>query len=271
MDTFDYRRPTSVREAEAALKGSQGAKLLAGGQTLIPAMKLRLNRPDCIVDLGAVSDLNTIVREDNALLIGAMVTHHAIAESKEVASLIPGLCQVADGIGDPQVRNRGTIGGSLANNDPAADWPASVLALNGMLRTTKRAIKADDFFQGLFTTALGEDEILTEIVCEAPRRFAYAKFPNPASRFALVGVAVAQTANGTRVAVTGAGANGVFRSAALEAALSKSFARDSIRKAKIETAGLTRDIHADSDYRAHLIAVMAERAVETALRETSGP
>jgi carbon-monoxide dehydrogenase medium subunit len=271
MHAFDYRRPTSVRDAHAALKDFPGAKILAGGQTLIPAMKLRLHRPDCIVDLGGIAGLDSISRDGDALLIGAMATHAAIAESKDVASLVPGLTHLADGIGDPQVRNRGTIGGSLANNDPAADWPAGVLALNAILRTTKRAIMADDFFKGLFTTVLAEDEILTEIVFEAPKRFAYAKFPNPASRYALVGVAVAQAANGVRVAVTGAGSDGVFRLQAMEAALSKSFTPEATKGAKIEISRLTRDIHAAADYRAHLIAVMAERAVKTALGETVRP
>jgi len=270
MHAFDYRRPTNVREAGAVLKDSPGAKLLAGGQTLIPAMKLRLNRPDCIIDLGGISGLDSINREDNTLLVGAMTTHAAIASSKDVSSLIPGLAHLADSIGDPQVRNRGTIGGSLANNDPAADWPAGVLALNAMLRTNKRTIKADEFFRGLFATDLAEDEILTEIVFEAPKRFAYAKFPNPASRFALVGVAVAQLAGDVRVVVTGAGINGVFRVRAMEAALSKSFVPEATRGAKIDMASLTRDMHADADYRAHLIAVMAERAVKAALNETSG-
>ncbi len=267
MHAFDYRRPASVTEAHAALKAFPGAKLLAGGQTLIPAMKLRLDRPDCIIDLGGIVGLDSIVREDDTLLIGAMATHAAVAASKDVASLIPGLARLADDIGDPHVRNRGTIGGSLANNDPAADWPAGVLALNAMLRTNKRTIMADDFFKGLFTTALAEDEILTETVFEAPLRFAYAKFPNPASRFALVGVAIAQMASGVRVAVTGAGSEGVFRVRAMETALSKVFAPEAVRGAKIERARLTRDIHADADYRAHLISVMAERAVRAALGE----
>jgi carbon-monoxide dehydrogenase medium subunit len=264
MHAFDYRRPTTLGEAHSMLKSTPGALLLAGGQTLIPAMKLRLNRPDCIIDLGGVSGLDSIARKDNKLMIGAMATHAAIAASREVAAVIPGLVQLADGIGDPQVRNRGTIGGSLANNDPAADWPAGVLALNGTLKTNIRTIAADDFFKSLFTTALGENEILTEIVFEAPRRFAYAKFPNAASRFAIVGVAVAELASGVRVAVTGAGSQGVFRLASMEAALSKSFAPESARSAKVDAAGLMRDLHADADYRAHLIQVMAERAVRMA-------
>jgi carbon-monoxide dehydrogenase medium subunit len=264
MHAFDYRRPRTLSEAHSILKSSPGALLLAGGQTLIPAMKLRLNRPDCIIDLGGISGLDSIVRDGNKLMIGAMATHAGIAASREVAAVIPGLAQLAESIGDPQVRNRGTIGGSLANNDPAADWPAGVLALSATLKTNLRSIAADEFFKGLFATALGEGEILTQIVFEAPRRFAYAKFPNPASRFAIVGVAVAELASGVRVAVTGAGSEGVFRLASMEAALSKSFAPELIKGVKVDAARLTRDLHADADYRAHLIGVMAERAVRMA-------
>src|SRR5688500_13187673 len=194
MHAFDYRRPETLAQAEQALSALSGAKLLAGGQTLIPAMKLRLNQPPYIIDLGAVAGLGAIGRKGNALVVGAMATHADIAESAEVASAIPGFAHVAEGIGDPQVRNRGTIGGSLANNDPAADYPAAVLALGATLKTNRRSIASDDFFQGLFATALAEDEILTEIAIPIPKRFTYAKFPNPASRFALVGVAVAETA-----------------------------------------------------------------------------
>jgi carbon-monoxide dehydrogenase medium subunit len=183
-----------------------------------------------------------------------------------VASAIPALAHLAEGIGDPQVRNRGTIGGSVANNDPAADYPGAVLALNATLKTNQRSISADDFFKGLFATALGENEILTEIAFPVPKRFGYAKFPNPASRFALVGVAVAETDSGVRVAVTGAGSNGVFRVPAMEAALKKSFAPEGTRTIKINPSDLTSDIHADAEYRAHLIGVMAKRAVEAALR-----
>jgi len=265
MYAFDYRRPTTLAEAELALKSIHGAKLLAGGQTLIPAMKLRLNHPSCLIELGAIAGLNTIARKGDSLLIGATATHGEIAASSEVASAIPGLAQLAEGIGDPQVRNRGTIGGSLANNDPGADFPAAVLALNAMLKTNRRSIAADVFFQGLFTTALDETEILTEIVFPVPKRFAYAKFPNHASRYALVGVAVADTATGPRVAVTGAGSNGVFRVPAMEAALQRSFAPEALASVRIDPAGLTSSIHAAADYRAHLIGVMAKRAVQAAL------
>src|SRR6266446_8149654 len=191
MQAFDYRRPTTLAEADRALKAMQGAKLLAGGQTLIPTMKLRLNRPSCIVDLSGIAGLNAIGRKDGTLLIGAMATHAEIASSPEIGSAIPGLAQLAEGIGDPHVRNRGTIGGSLANNDPAADYPAAVLALNATLHTRKRTIAADDFFKGMYETALGKGELITSVSFPVPKRAAYMKFKNPASRFAIVGVFVA--------------------------------------------------------------------------------
>ena len=265
MHAFDYRRPSTLAEAEQALSTISGAKLLAGGQTLIPAMKLRLNQPPCVVDLDGVAGLDSIGRKGDSLVIGAMATHAEIAESAEVAGAISGLADLAERIGDPQVRNRGTIGGSLANNDPAADYPAAVLALGATLKTNRRSIASDDFFKGLFTTALGDNEILTEIAFPIPNRFAYAKFANPASRFALVGVAVAETASGIRVAVTGAGGNGVFRVAAMEAALAKSFAPEALAHIGVDPSGLASDIHADAEYRAHLIGVMARRAVKAAL------
>ncbi len=265
MYAFDYRRPNSLAEAERALLALPGAKLLAGGQTLIPALKMRLNKPGGIVDLGAVAGLDAIALKDGKLVIGAMTTHATVAASREVSSVIPGLAELAEGIGDPQVRNRGTIGGSLANNDPAADYPGAVLALNATLTTTKRSIAADGFFLGIFKTALEESEILTEIVFPVARRFSYAKFQNPASRFALVGVAVADSQTGVRVAVTGAALNGVFRVPAMEAALSKSFAPDALKGIRVDASALLSDIHADADYRAHLIGVMARRAVQSAL------
>jgi len=265
MQAFEYLRPKSVDEAARALAGSANAKLLAGGQTLLPTMKMRLNRPELIVDLGAIGGLDTIARKDNALVIGAMVTHADVATSAEVAAAIPGLAHLAESIGDPQVRNRGTIGGSLANNDPAADYPAAALALGATLKTNKRTIAADDYFRGLFAT-VDDDEIISAIAFPIPKRFGYAKFPNPASRFALVGVAVAETASGVRVAVTGAGANGAFRVPAMEAALAKSFRPDSLNAIRVDASALASDIHADAEYRAHLIGVMAKRAVQAALR-----
>src|ERR1700704_5047017 len=239
MYAFDYRRPSTLSDAELNLNALSGAKLLAGGQTLIPAIKLRLNRPEVVIDLGGIAGLGDIARKGDTLVIGAMARHAEIAESQVVASSIAGLGHLAEGIGDPQVRNRGTIGGSLANNDPASDYPAGVLALNATLTTTKRTIAADDFFRGLFATALADSEILTEIAFPIPKRFAYAKFRNPASHFALVGVAVAATPTGVRVAVTGAGVSGVFRVPAMEAALTKAFTPEALDAVKVDTSGLT--------------------------------
>ncbi len=265
MYAFDYLRPATLGDAANALKAQPSAKLLAGGQTLIPTLKLRLNRPGMVIDLGAIGGLNAIARRDDGLAIGAMATHADIAASPVVASSIAGLAGVAEGIGDPQVRNRGTIGGSLANNDPAADYPAAALALGATLRTSKRELAAAEYFTGLFAT-FDDDEILTEVQFPIPRRFGYAKFPNPASRFALVGVAVAATASGIRVAVTGAGANGVFRVPEMEDALSQSFRPEALNAIRADPSLLMGDIHADADYRAHLIGVMARRAVQAALQ-----
>lgn len=261
MHAFDYRRPGTVNEADLALKAAPGAKLLAGGQTLIPTLKLRLANPETIIDLSGIASMRGITKKDGGLAIGAMTTHAAVAESSDVTAALPGLAKLADDIGDPQVRHRGTIGGSIANNDPAADYPAAVLALNATLNTTKRAIPADQFFDGLFSTALAENEILTEIVFPAAQSFAYAKFDQPASRFALVGVAVARTGGGVRVAVTGAGQGGVFRWTEAEKALTANFAPAALANLKVDPSNLMSDVHADAAYRAHLVGVMAKRAV----------
>ena len=265
MYAFDYRRPATLNEADLAMKAMPGAKLLAGGQTLLPTMKQRLAQPGAIIDLSGIADLKSITRKDTSLVIGSMVTHNEVATSRDVHAAIRGLAHVAEGIGDPQVRNRGTIGGSLANNDPAADYPAAAVALGATFNTSKRSITADAFFNGLFATSLEDNEILTEISFPVPKRFAYAKFANPASRYALVGVAVAETASGIRVAVTGAGSSGVFRSTELEAALAKGFNPASLAGVRVPSTGLNSDIHADADYRANLIAVMARRAVAAAM------
>lgn len=261
MHAFDYRRPGTVNEADLALKAAPGAKLLAGGQTLIPTLRMRLANPETIIDLSGIASLRGISRKDGGLAIGAMTTHAAVAESADVAAVLPALAKLADDIGDPQVRHRGTIGGSIANNDPAADYPAAVLALNATLNTTKRAIPADQFFDGLFATTLAENEILTEIVFPAAQSFAYAKFDQPASRFALVGVAVARTSGGVRVAVTGAGQGGVFRWTEAEQALTTNFAPAALINVRLDPSNLLSDIHADAAYRAHLAGVMAKRAV----------
>lgn len=262
MHTFDYHRPASVDEAARLLK--EGAKLLAGGQTLLPVMKQRLTDPDTIVDLSGIPDLDRITREGDTLVIGAMTTHGAVETSDTVRQAIPALARLAEDIGDAQVRHRGTIGGSLANNDPAADYPAVLMALDGRVRTNTREMSAEDFFAGLFTTALEENEIITEVVLPIPKRFGYCKFRNPASRFALVGVAVAETGDGVRVAVTGAGADGVFRAETLEQALSGNFSGSALDGVKADTSNLMSDLHADAEYRAHLITVLAKRAVTAA-------
>jgi len=262
MYAFEYHRPASVGDAAGLLK--DGAKLLAGGQTLLPTMKQRLANPPVLVDLAAVSELRGISESGSALVIGAMTRHAEIAESKTVRTALPGLAALAEGIGDPHVRNAGTIGGSVANNDPAADYPAAVLALGATVVTNKRQIPADDFFNGLFTTALAEDEILTRISFPAGAKFAYAKFANPASRYALVGVAVARRPDGVRVAVTGAGASGVYRASAMEAALAANFTPSALDGVKIDASSLMSDIHADAAYRANLVSVMAKRAVAAA-------
>ena len=264
MHNFEYFRPSSLADAEKALANRQGAKLLAGGQSLIPALKLRLNRVSLLIDLGGIQSVKGIERRGNTIAIGAMTTHAEVAESDIVKSAIPGLAKLASEIGDPQVRNAGTIGGSLANNDPAADYPAAALALSARLKTNRREIAAENYFDGLFS-GFAKDEILTEVVFTVPKRFGYAKFPNPASRFALVGAAVADMGSGVRVAVTGAGASGVFRVAVLEAALSASFRPDGLRKIAIDSSNLTSDIHGDAEYRAHLIGVMTKRAVDACL------
>jgi carbon-monoxide dehydrogenase medium subunit len=261
MYAFDYQRPSTVTDAARLLGDGSGAKVLAGGQTLLPTMKQRLASPPMLVDLGGVAELRGVARAGSAIEIGAMTTHAEVAESPAVRSAIPGLAALAEGIGDPQVRNRGTIGGSVANNDPAADYPAAVLALGAVLKTSKREIKADDFFRGLFQTALEEDEILTRLTFPVPTRFAYVKFANPASRYALVGVAVADGPAGLRVAVTGAGQNGVFRVPEMEAALAKSFSPQAVAGIKVDPSGLNSDIHADAAYRANLVAVLAKRAL----------
>jgi len=264
MYAFDYHRPTSVAEAAKLLASNTEAKLLAGGHTLLPTMKQRLAHPKAIVDLSHVAELKGIDKRANALVIGAMTTHDEVATSAVVKGAIAGLAEVAHGIGDPHVRNRGTIGGSVANNDPAADYPAALLAIGATIGTNKREIKADDFFKGLFTTALGDGEIITRISFPVPAKFAYVKFANPASRYALVGVAVAQTSGGPRVAVTGAGSSGVFRHKAMEAALAKSWSAQSLAGVTTGTADMMSDMHGDAAYRAHLVGVLAKRAVTKA-------
>jgi carbon-monoxide dehydrogenase medium subunit len=263
MYQFTYERPSSLADA-SRLAGNGAAKVLAGGQTLLASMKLRLASPEQLVDLGAIPELAGIRREGNALVIGAMTRHADVAASTEVRSAIPALADLAGGIGDRQVRAMGTLGGSLANNDPAACYPAGVLALGASVQTTQRQIAADDFFRGLFATALEEGELITAVRFPLVQRAAYVKFKQPASRFALIGVCVAQTDNGVRVAVTGGG-NGVFRHAGLEQALTRSFTPEAAAAVKVDASDLSGDLHASAAYRANLVGVMTQRAVAKAL------
>jgi carbon-monoxide dehydrogenase medium subunit len=260
MYAFDYQRPANAAQAAATHGGSEDAAYLAGGQTLIPTLKQRLRRPAVVVDLGAISDLRGIRVEGNVVAVGAMTCHADVAASADVRRVLPALADLAGGIGDPQVRNRGTIGGSIANNDPAADYPAAVLGLGATVHTATRTIAADAFFTGMFETALAPGELVLKVTFPVPRRAAYAKFRNPASRYAVVGVMVAETAAGVRVAVTGAGAC-VFRVPAMEAALAASFSPAALDGIAIAADDLNGDMHATPEYRAHLVGVMARRAV----------
>jgi carbon-monoxide dehydrogenase medium subunit len=262
MYAFTFERPTSL--ADAGKLAGAGGKLLAGGQTLLASMKLRLASPEQLVDLGAVQELAGIRVEGSNVVIGAMARHADVATNADVKRLIPGLADLAGNIGDRQVRALGTLGGSVANNDPAACYPAAVLALGATVHTTSRKIAADDFFNGMFSTALNEGELITAISFPQPKRSAYIKFKQPASRFALIGVCVAQFDSGVRVAVTGGG-NGVFRHKDLEAALSKSFTPDAAKAVKVSSTGLSADLHASAAYRANLIGVITQRAVAKAL------
>ena len=262
MYAFTYERPGTA--AEAVKLAQAGGKWLAGGQTLLGSMKLRLASPEQIVDLGGVKDLAGVRKEGNALVIGAMTRHADVARHADVRATIPALAQLADGIGDRQVRAMGTLGGSVANNDPAACYPSAVLGLGATVITNRREIQADDFFVGMYTTALEEGEIITAIRFPIPKRAAYMKFKQAASRFSLVGVFVAQTDSGVRVAVTGA-ASSVFRHAGLEAALNQSFTPQSAASVKIDASDLNADIHASAAYRANLISVQTQRAVQQML------
>jgi carbon-monoxide dehydrogenase medium subunit len=264
MYSFNYQKTKSVADAAAALGKNADAKLLAGGQSLIAAMKLRLAQPAQLVDLGEVAELKGIKVDGGAVTIGAMTRHAEVASSADVKKAIPALAALAGMIGDRMVRNMGTIGGSVAHNDPAADYPAAVLGLGATVVTNKRKIAADDFFKGMFETALQPGEIITAVSFPVPKRAAYMKFKNPASRYAMVGVFVAETAGGPRVAVTGAGP-GVFRVPEMEKALAGKFAPESVASIAVKSSGLNSDIHASAEYRAHLVTVMAKRAVAAAI------
>jgi len=260
-----YHRASSLAEAADRMKGVSEGKYLAGGMTLIPTMKSRLAAPSDLIDLRHIADIKGIGVEGRKVTIGAGTTHFEVADSKEIAAVCPAFCHLAGLIGDPAVRHMGTIGGSIANNDPAADYPAAMLALNATIITDRRELRAQDFFVGLFETALEDDEIVTSISFEAPGSAGYAKFPNPASRYAIVGVFVAKSAGDVRVAITGAGDDGVFRHAAMEQALASSFNPEAIKGVMVEPDGLMSDLHATAEYRANLVNVMARRAVAMAI------
>lgn len=281
MYNFDFHRASSIDEAIKLLQSAEETKLLAGGQTLLPTMKQRLAAPKRVIDLNAIGGLSAIEHKGGSLVmnqaqggtvlrggiltIGALARHAEVAESPEVQQAIPALAALAAGIGDPAVRNRGTIGGSIANNDPAADYPAACLGLGATIVTSKREIAADDFFKGLFETALDPDEMILRVAFPAPGRAAYAKFRNPASRYAIVGVFVSERQGSVRVAVTGAGQSGVFRVPEMERALAERFDPEAINGIKVDPRNLASDIHAAADYRAHLVGVMARRAVTAAV------
>ncbi|MCA1974147.1 MAG: xanthine dehydrogenase family protein subunit M [Caenispirillum sp.] len=263
MYSFEYQHPKTVADVAAVLASDPDAKVVAGGMTLIPTLKQRLAMPSALVDLRDVAELRGVRAEGDTLVVGAMTPHADVAYDATVRDRIPALAHLARHIGDAQVRNRGTIGGSIANADPAADYPAAVVGLNATVVTSKREIAADDFFTAMFETALEEGEIVTAVRFPVPKRAGYAKFKHPASRYAVVGVMVAETAGGVRVAVTGAGPS-VFRVAAMEQALAGNFSPDALAGISVPADGLNSDIHASADYRAHLVTLMAKRAVVAA-------
>ena len=260
MHSFNYHKPYSLAEAAALHQGAEDAAYLSGGQTLLPTMNQRLAMPSDLIDLAGIGELAGIEASDGQVRIGAFARHAQVAASDAVRRTLPALAHLAGRIGDPQVRNRGTLGGALANSDPAADYPAAVLALNARIHTDRREIAGDDYFLGLFETALAPGEIITRIDFAAPARAAYQKFPNPASRFAVVGVMVADYGGDIRVGVTGAGPC-AFRALTFEAALAESL--DPRALAGVDLAGVpfNSDLHASAEYRAHLVKVMAQRAV----------
>jgi carbon-monoxide dehydrogenase medium subunit len=264
MYSFTYHRPTTVRLAVNLLTKDPEAKLLAGGHSILPVMKLRLAKPTALIDMGKIEGLSGIELKGRSIVIGALTRHHEVANSQVVKDALPVLAEVAGMIGDPAVRHRGTLGGSLANNDPNADYPAAALGLGATIITSKRRIPADEFFKGLFETALEPNEVITKVSFPLAKKAAYQKFKHPASGFALVGVFVSKRGSDIRVAVTGAGANGVFRVKSFEEALKKRFAPKSIEGMSIPADGMNSDIHGSAEYRAHLVGVMARRALAAA-------
>jgi len=263
MYDFAYHKPSSVADAVKILSADPDARPISGGQTLLPALKHRLNKPSAVVDLSGIAEMRGIRREGDKLVIGALAKHVEVANSPEVKAAIPALAQMASTIGDTQVRNRGTIGGSVANNDPAADYPSAVLGLGATVVTDKRRIPADEFFQGMFTTALEPGELLVAIEFPIPEKAGYAKMRNPASRYVMAGAFVAKTKSGVRVAINGAGP-GVFRQTEMEQALSSNWSEGAVAGIKQPADGLNGDIHGSAEYRAHLVTVMAKRAVAAA-------
>ena len=263
MYNFNYHRPSSVEEAVQLLSGASEGTLMGGGMTLIPVLKQRLANPSDVVDIGAIAGLSGVSEDGGNVVVGAATTHAAVASDATVQARIPALAALAESIGDAQVRNRGTIGGSIANNDPASDYPAALVGLGATIRTNTREIAADDFFTGLFETALGDNEIITAVAFPVPDKAGYAKFPNPASRYAVVGVMASQGPAGTRVAVTGAGPC-VFRASEMESALGGNFSAEALSGVSVSADNLNSDIHASAEYRAHLVGVMARRAVAAA-------
>jgi carbon-monoxide dehydrogenase medium subunit len=260
MKDFAFHRPSSVKDAVALLKSHSGGKFLAGGQSLLPVLKLELAEPSDLISLAHLKELRDIRVDGGKVVIGALATHDQVHRSPEVHKAIPALSRLAGGIGDAQVRNRGTLGGSVAHSDPAADYPAAVLGLGATIVTDRRSIAADDFFTGLFATALADDELVTSVQFPVPKRAAYVKFAHRASKYAVVGVFIADTGSGIRVAVTGAGPT-VFRASAYEAALGKKLAPESLDGITVPSANLNADSEASAEYRAHLVGVMARRAV----------
>jgi aerobic carbon-monoxide dehydrogenase medium subunit len=265
MYSFTYHRPETLRQAVNLLSKNEDAKLLAGGHTLLPTMKLRLAKPSDLIDISGIEGLVGITLKGRSIEIGAMTRHNDVHTSSVVQQNAPVLAKLAGMIGDPAVRHMGTIGGSVANNDPTADYPAACLGLGATIITNKRRIKADDFFTGMFSTALEPTEIITKISFPLPKKAAYQKFRNQASRYALVGVFVSKRGSDIRVAVTGAGGNGVFRVPSFEEALKKRFSPKSLEGLTIPADGLNSDIHGSAEYRAHLVGVLARRAVAEAI------
>lgn len=264
MYDFSYHKPSSVADAVRLLAADPDARAISGGMTLLPALKLRLNKPTALVDLSGIAELRGVKREGSSIVIGALTKHYEVATDATIKAAIPALAAMAATIGDTQVRNRGTMGGSVANNDPSADYPAALLALGATIQTDKRRIAADDFFQGMFATALDTGEIVTAIHIPIPDKAGYAKMKNPASRYSMAGVFVAKGPAGVRVAVNGAGANGAFRATAMEQALAANWSPEAVAKIRMDPGQMNGDIHGSAEYRAHLVTVMAKRAVANA-------